>query len=191
MKRGLSTLLLICLPAICYSQERPAGVKAEYDKFKDVTSITLEPQLLYGRDPADTAVAAAILSEATNLPLRANYDALIIALRTTVKSYPIREPEHIGLIILSISNRPRFRHDQELILLIDGKRLRLGNMDVVTSKEYPDGTIETLTMLISYKTFVQIASGDKVEGKIGPQEFLISETLSKQIREFVRRCHPE
>jgi hypothetical protein len=138
-------------------------IKVGYDRFKDVTSVSTG--LLAVRGPGSTEEAMARVSAG------ASVDWITVNI---VAAYPGRtpaKPEFLAMALGSVFKAPRFVSDRNLILLLDGERIRLGDMNFEGGSDISGYHTEMLTIVISYQTFLKMANGRSVEGQVGDVEF--------------------
>jgi hypothetical protein len=123
----------------------------KYDKFKDITISATSRMYL----AANVTFRAALLSPGAK---------------------PARPETAILYIDADDSVRRLFKSDRSLIFLVDGERLKLGEMDWLDSRYIPGGryysgsVIDELGLTIPWETFLKIANGKVVEFQVATVE---------------------
>ncbi|PWT92996.1 MAG: hypothetical protein C5B55_05315 [Blastocatellia bacterium] len=159
----MATFLFLQL--ICCVTAFPQGngqlVKTEYDANKNVTQITLNPIILASRKFEELRLGAV-----TGYPGK-------------VKS----TPQEIALIFFSLSNNDQNRYEsaRKLTIVADDQRFDCG--ETQRSKQSQNGLfLETMTISIPVKDFVNVANAKQVKIKLGLTEVELSPVQSKALK---------
>jgi hypothetical protein len=126
----------------------------KYDKFKDIT-ISATSRMYLAPNTHSVTFRAAVLSPGAK---------------------PARPETAILYIDADDSVRRLFKSDRSLIFLVDGERLKLGEMNWLDSRYIPGGryysgsVIDELGLTIPWETFLKIANGKVVEFQVGTVE---------------------
>jgi hypothetical protein len=160
-------LILVCssLLMISITQSRQDGkalIETKTDRFSGITEITLKPLTL----------------------LKNEKQKLAASLKT--KLDPQKPNESPVLVdFISYTEYPMSFGDMEVHCLIDGKPLRLGDAYRKGTALFP-GSADTMSIGISLKELAQIANGNKVEMRLGPIEWTVSDHVLSVFRDFVK-----
>jgi flagellar basal body-associated protein FliL len=171
-----STQAASTTPDLCANVRSSDLVETEYDRFEDTTavSLNLDDQVYVNlNDYDDTEIVLGALFV---------YDG-----RTVV------EPEHsIALIFHSVSEEWQFLEYRDLIIMADGNRMRLGEMDLSDTVigDGGDYVIEALYKDMSRETFMDIAFANNVEVQLGIKEFRINPQVLRGYRDIACRMVP-
>jgi hypothetical protein len=140
----------------------------KYDKFKDVTFIHLE-------HPLNVIIG---LGDLNRLLFDPSYHC--------GGDSSVCRPESIYLHFVAQGSEWRFiKSDRQLVLLLDGSRLPIGNLgwdgDTADSG-YGITTYESMDISVPIKTFQRILTATVVEGELGHRTFTISSEHLKAMR---------
>lgn len=142
-------------------------IQQKYDRFKDATSINLGLTKI-GEAHGIEAWLSAEFSYTGQTPTR---------------------PTQVILAFVFASKGDRFNQGDELILLLDGKRIKIGPMyrqaSYDSTKESP--VREIMAKMVPVDSFIEMARATKLEAKIGIVEFALSEDNLRLLREFIAR----
>jgi hypothetical protein len=148
-------------------------ITVAYDKFENYTSATMDPMM-----PLTVLSADHDLRE---LDFSAFYFCL---------GEKLHAPDKVTLQFVAHSSEPWYRdHVRGLVLLVDGKRLTLGNTewrrgDIVTGIAY-----ESLAVAVSLKDFITTVNAKRVEGQLGGTEFALSRENLEALRDLASRMN--
>ena len=153
-----------------------AKITTHYDKFKDLTLVNLD----YSKNLIK-------VDQHTYITLKAafTYHGQNSADRTMF----------VLLYIGSLSKDWKFENNRELIVLADGQRLKLGEMEMDESKitdDYiiPNAKKEFGHIAITTQEFFAIAGAQDVEMQAGLAEFTVSEDILEGFRDLASRMNP-
>jgi len=143
---------------------RPS-IKVEYDRFKDRTNISVGPLLVDTPQPVKLELGAMF-----------NFDGQKML-------FPA---DTVNLFAFSTSKDFLFRNNHELLSIIDGQRVRFGEMhyDYEVSGANAE---ESMYMLISRETLLKLARATTVELQLGHIEFQLSREQLKLLGELADR----
>src|SRR6267142_405767 len=98
-------------------------------------------------------------------------------------------PNSVNLIILRITPEEKIKSAplRDLTFTADGQMMNLGLMETGSQQTNMDLRFETLQISLPYDSFLRIANAKRVEGKLGPANFMLTENNLSFIREFVGR----
>lgn len=156
-------------PAIYANQGVPRGapvellryeVVTEYDRFTDVTIITLEPrvELSGGQWPA-------------------------LTVRAACTGDTVCRPEQVGLTFVSASSDWRYLTDHALHLIVDGDRHGFDTDH--DGSTHRGGVSETMFVRVPIGLLEDIAYATEVEGRIGRDEFTLTEVQRYALQEYI------
>jgi hypothetical protein len=145
-----------------YEEKRPINVHSEYDRFKDVTVVSLATMLIVGK--GDYTVAKDGLS------------AIYLSGYYGYKGQNWSKPNNVFISFVVLDDvRWEFgaSKNRNLILLVDGERMDLGQMDLQVSTDLYNLSRMDLSKAIPFLDFTKIANAREVEAQLGAREFLI------------------
>lgn len=141
-------------------------VKVEYDRFKDVTVLSMPPFFVVRPRPVGLQFG-----------MMSGYQG----------SKPVT-PKNVLWIFFSVSpsEARTYAVSHGVIVLADGERIRLG--DTTYRPTYNEGFyIEAMLLDVPYDTLVKIANAKSVEIQIGSTDFAATPKLLETMREFAGR----
>lgn len=156
------------LPASASVSGNPSGqITEQYDKFNDVTNVTLKPM---------------------PMPCPLGEEAWLTA-RFSYPGRTLQRPDKVMIGFVFASKEAKFRQSDELIVLVDGERLRVGEMyrDVDFSSRHENPVRETMAQIIPHAIFMRIALAKKIEAKLSIFEFSLSDENLLALRELAGR----
>lgn len=158
------------------ASQRAPTVKAEYDRFRDRTTVTFD-RLTFGGDvPIGYGVYAPELG-------------LLSSYSFTGKEPASPDSVELRFVAMNVRLSDRsihWRHaaDRGLILLVgDSLRLQLGEARYDTAAIRDNG-IENMRVTVPLATFLQIANASRLEGQLGRTEFALTEEQRRALRDF-------
>jgi hypothetical protein len=149
------------------SVTRPGKVATYYNAEKNSTTVVLGFSDVGGASPCGLYISANAShpGKTAASPNSVNFVILRITPEEKIKSAPLRD----------------------LTFTADGQVISLGLMETGSQQSNMDLRFETLQISLPYESFVRIANAKKVEGKLGPSNFMLTENNLRFIREFVGR----
>jgi hypothetical protein len=98
-------------------------------------------------------------------------------------------PNSVNVVVLRITPEEKIKSAplRDLTFTADGQVMNLGVMETGSQQSNMDLRFETLQISMPYESFLKIANAKKVEGKLGPANFMLTENNLSFIREFVSR----
>lgn len=166
-RRGLGERCAVA-PAATKDYVTPK-VDVEYDRFKDVTVVSVAPVFVINPNP--TGLQFGLMS---------GYKG----------STPITPKTVIGVFMsASPSEYEKYKISRGVIFLADGERLNSGT--ATHALDYRNGFyIEAMLVDIPFEVLQKINGAKNVEVQIGSTEFVVSPVLQDAMREFVRKLAP-
>lgn len=161
-------------PGGSYKPSATLRKDVHYDKFKDETIVTLE----HGID----------------LPFNSGSGLSWLSLRpvfTCDGNHPLCVPEEVTLHFFAAGSRWNFMKDHELILMVDGRRLPLSTRWDGETSTGTWATLEYIDAEVSYRTFVEIIRGKRVEGELGSRMFEVPAAILPKISTLFRAPEPK
>jgi hypothetical protein len=145
-------------------------IETQYDKFNDVTKVKLN-------------LMPVPLQSAEELWLSAQF---------TSKGQKVLPPEEVMLAFVWGSKDGKFSQGNELIVLADGERVRVGKMyrDASYSSRHKNPTKEIMALNIPVATFLKIARAKKLEAKMSIHEFALADENLSALRDLAGRMAP-
>lgn len=141
-------------------------VEKRFDKFKNVTTLSIGDLRLKSADGLDLRLYVLYSFSGTEPPAKA-------------RPYPNDESAYF--VIISRGNRYRFDDAHDLTLLLDGKPMGFGDLTYKPDYNPPD-IEERMSVFVAKDTLLKIASAKVVEGKLGIHEFSFEPRHLKAIR---------
>jgi len=90
-----------------------------------------------------------------------------------------------GLLIFSVAGKPLFEDDRDLTLVIDGKELGLGRMELGFHEYDSVRHMEGLYIRVDLETLARLANAHKAEGKVGAKSFALTRAHQQSIKAFI------
>jgi hypothetical protein len=154
---------LLSLIVVAASAEAQQTLEFKHNESEHTTTVTTPTQQLAGK------------------PL----DGLLMKVVSVYEDQRPTKIKSIGLLSSSVADKARFETHRELVLVVDGKRVELGEKRLALveddSVRYMEGLYVTnLDML------VRLENASNVGGTIGGRRFVIREEHREAIKEFVR-----
>jgi hypothetical protein len=161
---------LLIIGVLCCAIEVQGQIKTSYDKFEDGT-LTYTP-------------AHQILTDEGY-----SHELSVVGYFHFRGKGAGHAVKNIGLVFYSKAKEWKFLKHARLIILVDGKRLVLGNPQVkdsdipATISPYGDQRVqETLEFKLKYSDLKNIAQATKVEIRLGPSEFFLPSPFLNDLR---------
>lgn len=140
-------------------------LSSSYDRFKDLTSVSVTMPLYHEITPPKGRPVGNLAGYIADFDLIASY---------VHEGQQRATPASVNLTIKTFAGGVMFGGAAELILLVDGRRVRLGRMEQVISF-HGRSAEEYVSVAIPYDTFTAIANAETVEAQAGRFEFPFSE----------------
>jgi hypothetical protein len=164
------TLALAAAPQQATKKEptaSPVTVEAKYDRFKDVTVITIEPQIVFEQPAVSRLVFAA----------HAAYPGKVKAADYNVSLY---------LIFAAASTDAEFvGRNPALYVLADEERVNLGTASLTDSKTTETYAANSYLLTLTPTAARKIFKADRVEMQFGGVEFTIKDNLRDAMRNLL------
>jgi hypothetical protein len=158
-------------------------VETSYDQVKEITTVRLSPMQVYGEPLASSKY---IGGDEARLNASFTYSG------RTLKA----EPKRVLFSLTSTSQDWKYTDFRKLTALVDGKRLTLGPLEHVPSftvnanANSDDYISQGIAISLSYKTFLRIANGKKVQIRMGPREFELEKNHLEALRYLATQMVP-
>jgi hypothetical protein len=164
-----------------YSEE----IETSYDQIKGITTVRLNPMQVYGEPHTSSKYIGG--DEAR---FSASFTYLGRRLRV--------QPKTVLFSLISTSEDWKYSDFRKLTALVDGKRLNLGPLEHVPSftvsasanPKSDDYISQWIYISLTYKTFLRIANGKKVQIRMGPREFKLERNHLEALRQLATRMVP-
>ena len=155
-------------PAVTKDYVTPK-VDVEYDRFKDVTVVSISP--IFVINPNPTGLQFGLMS---------GYKGRI----------PVTPKSVIGVFMsASPSEYEKYKISRGVIFLVDGERINLGT--ATHAPDYRNGFfIEAMLIEVPFETLQKINRAKTVEVQIGSTEFVVPSVLQDAIRVFAGKLAP-
>src|SRR6266446_8337472 len=154
-------------------QVEASNLESSYDKFKDVTTVSIGMSLHHAFIPPKVRADGSLKDYLADVDLYAAY--------SYSGQQPVK-PISFTLMLKSTASGPLFGINPSLIFLADGKRMRLGNMQERTVYHERGIVDEFVSADIPGEVFAVLANANSVEAQIGQIEFSLSEPHLKGLR---------
>ena len=167
-------------------QSAPIGkVETSYDQVKEITTVRLNPMQVYGEPLASSQYVGGD---------EASFDASFSYSGQTLRA----QPKRILFSLTSTSQNWKYTDFPKLSALVDGKLLNLGPLEQLPSfsvnasanTNSDDYISQGITVSLTYKTFLRIANGNKVQIRMGPRQFDLVANHLEALRYFATRMVP-
>lgn len=142
-------------------------VETKYDKFREQTKVSLDCKVYY-KGPF----------------------ALFLGVEGTYPKQSPSPPETIQFGVTAMSTKEKYKKSRHLIVLADGQRFDLGDLD----RDVDDEEIlifEKMTTTVPFRTVLQIANSQGVEMQVNEIEFKVPPDALVALRDFVSRFRRE
>lgn len=140
------------------------SIETKYDKFKDHTKVSLGCKVY------------------TNGPF-----ALFLDASGTYPQQTPTPPETVKFGLVAFSGKIKYQKSRHLIVLADGRRFDLGDLDHNTDPESDPFVFETMLTSVAFKTLLQIVNSKSVEMQLNDIEFKLSSENLEALRDFASR----
>jgi len=166
VRKVIAPVLLLCFAVtapIIWGQGTREALEIKYNKDTNITSVTTRTQLLSG----------------------APLDGLHLRVVGMYEGEKLIEIKSTGLLIFSVAGKPVFEDDRNLTLIIDGKELGLGRMELGFHEYDAVRHMEGLYVRVDLETLASLANAHKVEGKVGAKSFTLTQAHQQAIKAFI------
>jgi len=140
------------------------SIETKYDKFKDHTKVSLSCKV-YSKGPF----------------------ALFLDAGGTYPQQTPAPPETVKFGLVAFSSKIKYQKSRHLIVLPDGQRFDLGELDHNTDPESDPFVFETMLTSVAFKTLLQIVNSKSVEMQLNDIEFKLSSENLEALRDFASR----
>jgi hypothetical protein len=184
---GLAQSALTPPPKRDYKYE--GKIVSTYDKNEDKTIVLI--QLMPVKDVEDPRN---ILEDTPAKPRQR--DRLDFTMFFAYPGEKLVTPQYVSIGFAYLAFEPQRYEGHVLTAKVDGQRINLGKMGVLTTQEviipnfYKRYTRRVLELVIPYEQFLQIANAKKVKMKIGDFEFALSKDHLEAVRDLASRTVP-
>jgi hypothetical protein len=160
-------------------------IETSYDQVKGITTVRLNPMQVYGE-----SLTSAKYIGGDEARFSASFTYLGRRLRV--------QPKTVLFSLVSTSKDWKYSDFRKLTALVDGKRLNLGPLERVPSftvsasanTKSEDYISQWIAISLTYKTFLRIANGKKVQIRMGPREFKLERNHLEALRDLATRMVP-
>jgi hypothetical protein len=193
MKNHMRFILILAIVTICATlglaqaanttpprnSAHNGKIETSYDQVKEITTLRLHPMQVYGEPLASLQYIGGD---------EASFKASFTYSGRTLRA----QPKRVLFSLTSTSQDWKYTDFRKLIALVDGKRLNLGPMEhVPLFTVNASGNVDTddyisqgIAISLSYKTFLRIANGKKVQISMGPREFVLEKNHLEALRDL-------
>jgi hypothetical protein len=146
-------------------------ITVSYDRFKNYTFANIDPMM-----------HLKVLS--TDHDLRSlDFSAFYVC-----PGHKLRPPRDVTFHFMAQSPNSWYRdHLRSLVLLVDGKRLDLGNADWDRGDVVSGMAEESISVDLPLRKFILIVNAKQVEGQLGGTEFVLSDENLEALRDLASR----
>ena len=160
-------------------------VDTSYDQVRGITTVRLNPMQVYGEPLASSQYVGGD---------EASFNASFSYSGQTLRA----QPKLILFSLTSTSQNWKYTDFPKLTALVDGKILNLGPLEHVPSftvnasanANSDDYISQGIAVSLTYKTFLRIANGKKVQIRMGPREFDLVGNHLEALRYLATRMVP-
>ena len=161
------------------------NVETSYDQVKEITTVRLNPMQVYGEPLASSRYIGGD---------QASFNASFTYSGRTLRA----QPKRVLFSLTSTSQDWKYTDFRKLTALVDGKHLTLGPLEQVPSftvnasgnANSDDYVSQGIAISLTYKTFLRIANGKKVQIRMGPREFKLEKNHLEALRYLATRMVP-
>jgi hypothetical protein len=143
-------------------------IKQEYDRFKDVTSVSMTLQLR--GDKRDRL-------------------ALILVHTFSGEKPPKKTDERLRLLFMAAGSTKKYAKWNMLIILANGERFNAGEASYYDDTA-PGKDVELIAFVYPFDIFRRIVSAKKVEAQLGETEYTFTEQKLEALRDYFSRLVP-
>ncbi len=160
-------------------------IETSYDQVKGITTVRLNPMQVYGEPLASSNY---IGGDEARCDASFTYQGRILR----------AQPKRVLFSLISTSEDWKYTDFRKLTALVDGKRLELGPQEHLPSftinpaanANFDDLISQRIAISLTYKTFLRIANGKKVQIRMGPREFVLEKNHLEALRYLATRMVP-
>lgn len=158
------------------SLEKNRLYSADYDKFEDETIVTVS---LSVKDESFK------LSDLTSKSSTELYGIDLTALFWFEGQELQKDVDEFVLRFTAVSRKWRWSDEKDLIAIIDGERVKLGNGKRVSKVRKGGSVYESLSWTVPKATFEKIANGKSVEVRVGSDEIKFNSKQLQRLKGFL------
>lgn len=161
---GRTAFILVSLIVFAASVDAQQGLEFKHNESECTTTVTTPTQQLAGK------------------PL----NGLLIKVVGVYEDEQPTKIKNIGLLIFSVADKAKFETNRELGLVVNGKRIPLGQMRLAFVEDDSVRYMEGLYVTTDLDMLVKLANSSRVGGTIAGRHFVIREEHREAIKAFVR-----
>jgi len=139
-------------------------VETKYDKFRDQTKVSLDCKVYY-KGPF----------------------GLFLAVEGSYPQQTPSPPEKVQFGLTAMSGKEKYKKSRHLIVLADGQRFDLGELDRDIDEVEEIFMFEKMMTTVPFKTVLQMANSQSVEMQLNEIEFKIPSEALEALRDFTSR----
>lgn len=158
----------------------PGTCQQNYDRFRDTTAFDLVVGTIYEMKDASTQK----INRADNKSAAVEELRLALAATTTGNQPATTPPQYVDWYFQSTASDHRYHNEAEVLTVIDGERVKLGNAYSLGGSAIFSNVEEHLRMRVPAKLFLRVARAREVEVRIGTNDFRLEVAALKAMREF-------
>lgn len=167
---AVALILICCLSADAQKEVKPKGKVAEaYDRFKNVTTVSLHVQISQGWSDVYAPTLMAIF---------------------TYPGTQFQRPDKIFLGFSSDSKTWVFLEDwqRSFIALTENKRIDYGTMRRVSGSAYLGGVLETAGLWVTAESYLELAMARTAEIQLGRTIYKLKPEYLLSLKEFAKKA---
>ena len=158
----------------------PGTCRQQHDRFRDTTSFYLVVGTIY----RTYGFPSPKVSRASERNMPTEELRLALASTTSGKQPDATSPPQVDWYFQSIAPNYRYHDEAEVLMIIDGERVKIGNAYSLGGSAILSDVEERLRMRVPAKLFLRIANAREVEVRIGVNELRLEDVAVKAMREF-------
>lgn len=139
-------------------------IETKYDKFRDQTKISLDCKVYY-KGPF----------------------ALFLDVEGSYPKQSASPPETVQFGLTAMSGKEKYEKSRHLIVLADGQRFDLGDLDRDVDDEEGILIFEKMMTTVPFRTVIKIANSQSVEMQLNEIEFKVPSAALEALRDFASR----
>lgn len=158
----------------------PGMCKQKYDRFRDTTTLDMAVGTIFKTNNA----SAPKMSQANGGRVRVEELRLALAATMSGRQGGATPPQQVDWYFQSTALSYRYHTEAEVLMIIDGERVRVGNAYALGGVPIMSEILERFRLRVTAELFSRINKGRVVEVKIGTNEFRVSPDALKALRAF-------
>lgn len=164
----------------------PGTCQNQHDRFRNTTTLNMTVGTIYKSGDTSTRETNRSAGLGANDRGRgAGREELRLALTATTNGQQgTAAPKQVEWLLQSTSERYRYHNEAEVLMIVDGERIKVGNAYAMGGFPVRGEVLERLKIRTPADLFLRIARGREAEVQIGPNEFRLEAATLSAMRDF-------